>query len=631
MKPKHFPFLKGLLCCILSFGLLIPVTVTALAASDAGTAATSSYSTAEKQRIAEKYKGIVSNAALQKLLNTDTEESGNAAADAVLQEAKSKSLFTFALMSDVHMNTDDKGDAVSNGAPGDTDKQLETALQQLYETYPQTQLLVINGDVTCNGMEEEYQKYLMNILNCDIPVLTSIGNHEYRINETIDGVRYHRDSTDPEELERLSELAQTRFLNTVNEYFETKDMQTTDKVYYDRWIGGYHFILLGSEARTNDIAETKVKGEASVISDEQIAWLREKLAETNPGEPVFVMTHNPLNNTVAESEDYRWGLGAEDSEQIKKVLSEYPQAIVISGHVHNGYIGDDATVVTPYGTFLDLPAFEYNVFDNIANDIGYIADIYESCVIFTPYDFTDARPLYQGIIRVDRTVSETLTTAYDIDASSSPDDNGSIVLDLASDKKIDGLRVIPANGETLLKYKVEISSDNKNYTIIEEGEFLNDPATNNIFETATDSLTNKIFFDRTYTARYIRYTTTEGTCVQPTLYATFYGEDMSDLRELYLSILLSDKQQNDELTTAMAQAKSVLENRYSTQESISSALQALKNATGDTDALQEPHQVNVPLIVGISAAVVVVIAVSVIAFLFIKKKKSHLSSPKNKD
>lgn len=618
MIAKRFSLLKLLLCCILSFGLLLPALVCVQPVSAAG--ATNSYSTAAKQRIGEKYAGLVSDETLQALQSADTAESGNAAAETVLEEAKGNKLFTFAVMSDVHMNVDGHGDATPNGAPGDTDVQFQNALNGLYRTFPETQLLIVDGDITCNGMEAEYQKYLMPILNYDIPVLTAIGNHEYRINETIDGVSYSRDSRDPEELERLSALTQTRFLDTINEYFENKGMPTTDKVYYDRYYGGYHFILLGSEARTNDTSTTKVMGEASVISDEQIAWLREKLAETDPDQPVFVMTHNPLNNTVTESEDYRWGLGAEASEQIKEVLADYPQAIVISGHVHNGYIGDEATVVTSYGTFLDLPAFEYNVFDNIANDIGYIADIYDGCVLFTPYDFTNERPLYEGIVRVDRAVSETLATAYDKDGTAAPDGNGSMILDLQGETKVDGLRVIPADGETLLSYKVEISSDNVTYTTIAEGTFLNDPATNNVFGSDTDSLTNKIFFDKIYTTRYIRYTTTEGTCEQPTLCATFLGEDMSELRALYRSILTAGEQKSEALAAAMAQAKSVIENRDSDAETIAAALQALQSASG-TDTPQSPAD-NTALIVGLSVAAAVVVIAAVTAVILIKKKKS---------
>ena len=260
------------------------------------------------------------------------------------------------------------------------------------------------------------------------------------------------------------------------------------------------------------------------------------------------------------------------------------------------------------------------MFDNIANDIGYIADIYDGCVLFTPYDFTNERPLYEGIVRVDRAVSETLATAYDKNGTAAPDGNGSMILDLQGETKVDGLRVIPADGETLLSYKVEISSDNVTYTTIAEGTFLNDPATNNVFGSDTDSLTNKIFFDKIYTTRYIRYTTTEGTCEQPTLCATFLGEDMSELRALYRSILTAGEQQSEALAAAMAQAKSVIENRHSDAEPIAAALQALQSASG-TDTPQSPAD-NTALIVGLSVAAAVVVIAVVTAVILIKKKKS---------
>ncbi len=607
---------KLLACCLLSCGLLLPTAVTAAAAP---AAQANAYTDAQKQRIVQKYEGVVSEQTLSALKNAADAAAGNAAADAVLAEAQQKSLFDFALMSDVHMNTDGYGDAVAHDAPGNTDEQFEDALETLYGTYPQTQLLLVNGDITCNGMEAEYQKYLMPILNYDIPVLTSIGNHEYRINETIDGVTYNRDSTDPQELERLSELARGRFLNTVNTYFESMGMPTTETVYYDRYFGGYHFILLGSEARTNDKSATKVQGEASVISDEQIAWLREKLAETDPDRPVFVFTHNPLNNTVPESEDFRWGLGAEDSDKIKAVLADYPQAIVISGHLHNGYIGDDATYVSSFGTCIDLPSFEYNVFDYKATDIGYIVNVFENCVLFTPYNYTDGTPLYEGIIRVDRTVAETLAEGYDLAGSQSADADGGTVLDLQKECKTDGLRVVPQSGGTLLSYKVEISTDGQTYTTAAEGAFANSAAANN-FPAETDSLTNKIFFDRVYTARYIRYTTTEGTETQPLLHATFTGEDKSDLRALYRELLQADGPQNEALAAAMQQAKTVIEDKHAAADSIQAALLALQNASGRGE--QPPQNDNTVLIVCLCAAAALLLAGGVTAAVLVKKKKA---------
>ena len=79
-------------------------------------------------------------------------------------------------------------------------------------------------------------------------------------------------------------------------------------------------------------------------------------------------------------------------------------------------------------------------------------------------------------------------------------------------------------------------------------------------------------------------------------------------------------QQSEALAAAMAQAKSVIENRDSDAETIAAALQALQSASG-TDTPQSPAD-NTALIVGLSVAAAVVVIAVVTAVILIKKKKS---------
>ncbi|MDO3410471.1 metallophosphoesterase [Saccharibacillus sp. CPCC 101409] len=96
--------------------------------------------------------------------------------------------------------------------------------------------------------------------------------------------------------------------------------------YHDHWIGGWHFIFLGSESPDPKDA---------YLSAEQLNWLELKLAErASPERPVFVFLHQPLIDTVAGSTREQGWHGVEPDEVVKDILSGCPQAILFSGHTH---------------------------------------------------------------------------------------------------------------------------------------------------------------------------------------------------------------------------------------------------------------------------------------------------------
>lgn len=96
--------------------------------------------------------------------------------------------------------------------------------------------------------------------------------------------------------------------------------------YHDHWIGGYHFIFLGSEVPHPKDCD---------LSSAQLRWLQERLAEnSSPDRPVFVFLHQPLMDTVAGSMERQGWYGVNQDAELKKVLSACPQAILFTGHTH---------------------------------------------------------------------------------------------------------------------------------------------------------------------------------------------------------------------------------------------------------------------------------------------------------
>ncbi|MFC3885019.1 metallophosphoesterase [Bacillus songklensis] len=193
----------------------------------------------------------------------------------------------FPVISDVHIKKS-----------GTIDMQkFQDALQQLNEQAPKQDAFVVVGDLTDNGLQEEYDRFfsLYDVKKQPQAVsLFAIGNHDYR--------------------NGLSEAdAQKRFLA------ETR----MESIYYHKVIKGCHFIILGPESGLTE----------GYYSNEQINWLGEQLKqaeEDNPKKPIFVFLHQPIKNTVFGS----GGSTEINGELLYHTIKNYPQVIAFSGHTH---------------------------------------------------------------------------------------------------------------------------------------------------------------------------------------------------------------------------------------------------------------------------------------------------------
>ncbi len=170
--------------------------------------------------------------------------------------------------------------------------------------------LVIVGDVTDTGVDQEYQNImaLYNNIQGAPKMYWSIGNHDFSLNRGDTATQINR------------------FLSYCGE----------SNVYYDKWIDGNHFIFLGSESTDTS------SGVSAYVSNEQLSWLEAKMAENHKtGRPIFIYMHQAIYNTVAGSlPGQGWdgigSVGSVDTQEakLKAILAKYPEAIYFSGHSH---------------------------------------------------------------------------------------------------------------------------------------------------------------------------------------------------------------------------------------------------------------------------------------------------------
>lgn len=199
-------------------------------------------------------------------------------------------LLTFQVITDTHVTADPEH--VHN-------RNLREALRQITELAPQSGGVMHAGDVTDHGFPEEYAEFrrIWEEHQSGLPELTmTTGNHDVGLG--------------------IWEERIERFLSETG----------TPGMYHDRWIGGCHFIFLGTERNLKDYC---------TLSETQLQWLSDKLKEeAKPERPTFVFLHQPLLNTVAGSYEHQHWNGVTEDDELRKVLEGHPEAILFTGHTH---------------------------------------------------------------------------------------------------------------------------------------------------------------------------------------------------------------------------------------------------------------------------------------------------------
>ncbi|HZK38534.1 MAG TPA: metallophosphoesterase [Clostridia bacterium] len=230
--------------------------------------------------------------------------------------------------------------------------------------------LIIAGDLTENGLAEEYVLFYDNLRRCENVenYVIASGNHDIRF-------RYHQHTVE-------------RFTSLFNEFTGN----SIDSLYYSSVVNGYYFIVLGSEEQAM---------EKAIISNEQLLWLDEMLAEgTASGLPVFVIVHQPLKKTHGLPNMWSdvgfWESGdiGEQSDDVLAILRKYEDVFLISGHVHTG-IGSYTYEKVDNIHSINLPPLTKKCSGGDFNEKGggFMVEVYENKVVFRARDFFEGRYL----------------------------------------------------------------------------------------------------------------------------------------------------------------------------------------------------------------------------------------------
>ena len=262
----------------------------------------------------------------------------------------------FAAISDIHM-TDEALRSMM----------LEFGLSDMQNSKRRYDALVCAGDLTDHGEVQEWENLAKTFAKYDPAnnIILSQGNHDTWTEDD----KY--------------DLARKYFI----EYNNKISGRETENEYYSTKINGYTFIMLASES-------DRV---AAYISDAQLEWLdaeMEKASQDNL--PIFVVSHWPVNQSHGLPETW----GEEDmepddggfgdqSDAVEAILKKYKNVIMISGHIHSGFVNEDQIDIYNYcsvesdGTFhsVNLPSYMYMTMrGRVSNGTGFVFEVYDDTV-----------------------------------------------------------------------------------------------------------------------------------------------------------------------------------------------------------------------------------------------------------
>lgn len=275
----------------------------------------------------------------------------------------------FEVFSDIHMSQE----RVDNKRRDS----LIAAFDDIRKNFPDTDAILSAGDFTASGKKEEFEHFY-EILEEYSPVekekwFLALGNHDVRGNDP------KKWNVDPTCVSPTWESAKEWYLKWNGAY-----MPQRETVYFDKWVKGYHFIVLNTENGLKD---------ACSLSEKQLSFLEEKLSEREEEKkPIFLMIHQPLWDTHWRGNLLK-GFGEED-KRVKEILSRHPQTVVFTGHIHNG-LGVTEVIDRPFGTMVDVPSYLFSENGMTEAGCGFHVEVYEDCMVIRARNYEKSQWLPQ--------------------------------------------------------------------------------------------------------------------------------------------------------------------------------------------------------------------------------------------
>lgn len=266
---------------------------------------------------------------------------------------KSKYLYNFQVLSDIHANPDSRY--------GFWSSHFYHALLDIKCLAGNTSGIFTVGDNTDMGSTTHYD-HLFSIIKSVFSekspkIYYTVGNHDYMYSsESVGG------------FDRAIEL-----------FKSTTGMENS---YYTVDVNNHKYIFLSSDEKTV----------AGGMNEVQLNWFKEQLLTVDKNEFSYIFLHQPLFNTTAgtlPSQDWYGMTNVE--EEIKELLKDYPNVLVFTGHTHYS-LECDKTTLFGYGenaNFINNASVAYlwnNTYEETVGGMCNFIEVYEDYILIKGRD-----------------------------------------------------------------------------------------------------------------------------------------------------------------------------------------------------------------------------------------------------
>lgn len=233
------------------------------------------------------------------------------------------------------------------------------------------------------------------IIPANTSLMYTIGNHDLCTMTGKFGVTYSSDQAIMEELAKV----QDGYLN--RDYFEylqdgeegeykdsqPNSVQLREGLRYYRQ-NGVNFVILNAN---------KFYSAYNCYTDGKINWLKRVLnyiRENHAGEPVLMITHQPVNNSVIGS------MSTNHSLTLEPVLKDYPEVILFTGHIHQSNYHENAITQELGFTVVETSSTKYT--DNsLYSEVKYY-DIFNGSASSSSSQGLFVRVMKDNTVRISR-------------------------------------------------------------------------------------------------------------------------------------------------------------------------------------------------------------------------------------
>ncbi|MCI8888058.1 MAG: hypothetical protein HFG70_08240 [Hungatella sp.] len=136
------------------------------------------------------------------------------------------------------------------------------------------------------------------------------------------------------------------------------------ELYFEYAIGDCHFLVLSQYSDTYEVTGYNIMwAHAADLKKKQMTWLEDRLkAYSGKGHPVMLFIHNAVREVLARQTDGNYRERAVIlstwADKFYKLLEQYPDVVICTGHVHHGFGDSCGAWGTRFGYHvIDVPSF----------------------------------------------------------------------------------------------------------------------------------------------------------------------------------------------------------------------------------------------------------------------------------